>query len=125
MKATANWTLVVAIAGALAVVYAAASLIRSRKRRRDALAMQRALEERAAEDTAQAGLPAATIGGNAPLRMPPVPQTPLPQPKALLTWTPPPTDGPPRFRQYITWPDSKVTTPVVETPPSEGDYVWE
>lgn len=33
--------------------------------------------------------------------------------------------GPPVFKQYVTRPGMKATTPVVEVPPTDKDYVWE
>lgn len=33
--------------------------------------------------------------------------------------------GPPVFKQYLTRPGTKATTPVVEAPPTDKDYVWE
>lgn len=33
--------------------------------------------------------------------------------------------GPPIFKQYVTRPGTKATTPIVEAPPTDKDYVWE
>jgi len=56
---------------------------------------------------------AATVAAAAPVVAPAPRVAPTPQ-------------GPPSFfKQYVTRPGTKVTTPVVETPPTDKDYVWE
>lgn len=119
---------------ALALLYAAAMYAKSRKRRIEHDLLEAALQARAAESTnpeepsavANPARPAA-IRPETPAAPPPPkkPAAPPLHPKALIAWSPPVNNGQPHFNRYITWPGTKVTTPVAERAASDKDYVWD
>jgi hypothetical protein len=56
----------------------------------------------------------------------PVPLAPAPAPVAQTARVQAPLHPAPSvFKQYLTRPGTKATTPVVETSPTDKDYVWE
>ena len=80
--------------------------------------------------------PAVTMTAERPRAVVPAPEPPAPVVAAATVAAPaevappprvpPPPPGPPSFfKQYVTRPGTKTTTPVVETPPTDKDYVWE
>ena len=131
------------IIGLLGLVYGAATFAKRRKRQIEREMLESVLQAR--ENTAgplqDAPEPARPPSPSSPLpyasAVPaspaPVPQPlpavkpapPKPRPKALIAWIPPVSEGPPRFTQYITWPGTKIATPVAERAPAEKDYVWD
>ncbi len=125
------------IIGLLAIIYAIAIVVKNRKRHHERESLESVIQAREKGDDPAPTPPPVVV--EAPRVSPPVvaavpqsgplpvvkPPLPKPRPKALIAWVPPVTDGPPRFNQYITWPNTKVATPVAERAPAEKDYVWD
>lgn len=116
------------IIGLLMLVYAVATFTRSRKRRIERAMLESVIQARETPDEPTPETPAA-VAEPPPHTLPaaPVvnPTPPKPRPRVLITWVPPPSEGPHRFNQYITWPGAKIVTPVAERSPAKQDYVWE
>jgi len=131
-----TFSLILLVGLFLAVLYLLAVAVKEHRRRTERIQLESALREREILDEpapppeTPPPKPVPPPRESSPLSAaPPVPPAiappePNPRPRFLLTWTPPAAD-PPRFRQYLTWPGTKITTPLVEQPPSDQDYVWQ
>ncbi len=127
-----NLGLILLVGLFLAVLYLVASAVKEHRRKTERHQLEQALRKQetpvasppAPDPTSESLPPAIAV----PLSDAPsptvVPPDPTPRPRFLLAWKPTTTD-PPQFRQYITWPGTKLMTPLVEQPPSDRDYVWQ
>jgi len=122
------------IIGLLGLIYAVATFTKRRKRQIEREMLKSVLQAREKGDEPDPSAPAVIeapqfsppIAAAIPQPIPAFKPSPLkPRPKALITWVPPLSEGPPHFNQYITWPGNKIATPVAERAPSEKDYVWD
>lgn len=133
------------IATALSVVFAMAAFMNAKRRTKMRQVAESAMmaEAGSAIRDAAPSLPASATQARPIVVTPPPAPTPVlskpglvpmpafPPSPVLTAPTPPPAPPPPPppsaplFKQYVTRPGMKSTTPTADTPATEKDYVWE
>jgi hypothetical protein len=138
----ATLTITGMIATVLSLVFAFAAHATTKKRHRERAHLEAMLKAQREETSGFVATPAAHPSQPAyeapAARTPPTITIPAERPQAPAAQyvpsappahaAPPPRPAlaaPPIFKQYVTRPGTKATTPIVEAPPTDKDYVWE